>query len=69
MTKPFAAPRETGAASAWIYGEPRIDDLLDDPVVTSLLRRDGLTGADVRAAVALGRARLGPAATRERRAA
>ncbi|NIA70708.1 hypothetical protein HBA54_19090 [Pelagibius litoralis] len=69
MTKLFAASRKTGPASAWIYGEPRVDDLLGDPVVTSLLRRDGLTGADVRAAVALGKERLSPTTPKERQAA
>ena len=58
MSEPFAAPHPTGSASAWIHGEPTIDDLLDDPVVITLLQRDGLTCEDVRAAAALGRRRL-----------
>lgn len=73
MTEPLAAPRRTGSASAWIHGEPTVDDLLDDPVVITLLQRDGLTSEDVRAAVALGRSRLDPELTtnmtKQRRAA
>lgn len=73
MTEPFAAPHRSGSASAWIHGEPTVDDLLDDPVVITLLQRDGLTGDDVRAAVALGRQRLNPdltdSITKQRRAA
>lgn len=73
MTEPFAAPHRSGPASAWIHGEPTVDDLLDDPVVITLLQRDGLTSDDVRAAVALGRQRLNPDLTnsiaKQRRAA
>ncbi len=58
--------RET---SNWILGEPSVQEMLCDPIVHSILRRDGLTGDDVRAALALGRERLKPSAPKEGRAA
>lgn len=36
----------------WLYGEPRLDDALNDPVVHRVMQRDGITEADVRAALA-----------------
>ncbi|WP_299620500.1 hypothetical protein [Pelagibius sp.] len=69
MSHPFAATERTGPATAWIYGEPAIDDLLQDPVVQSVLRRDGLSEDDVRSAIGRGRARLRPLPRRESRAA
>ncbi len=56
-------------SSNWIAGEPTVREMLRDPIVHSVLRRDGLTGDDVRAAVALGRERLKLAAPKEGRAA
>jgi hypothetical protein len=50
--------RET---SAWIVGEPSVQDLLHDPLVHSLLRRDGLSLQDLQQAIALGRSRLAAA--------
>lgn len=69
MSHPFAATERTGPASAWLYGEPAIDDLLQDPVVQSVLRRDSLSEDDVRRAIGRGRARLRPLPPRESRAA
>jgi hypothetical protein len=36
----------------WLCGEPAIDDMLDDPIVRLVMRRDGITERDVRAAIA-----------------
>lgn len=69
MNRPFAVQPSIGPASAWIYGEPGIDDLLNDPLVGLVLRRDGLNRQDLRTAVAAGRARLSPIRARESRAA
>jgi hypothetical protein len=44
--------------AAWIVGEPSVQDLLHDPLVHSLLRRDGLSLQDLQQAIALGRRRL-----------
>lgn len=49
--------------SNWIVGEPAMGDLLGDPVVHAVLRRDGLSLGDLREAIARGRSRLYPAAT------
>ena len=38
--------------NVWMYGEPTLDDVLDDPVVHLLMRRDGIGEAEVRAAIA-----------------
>ena len=45
---------------AWTEGEPDLADLLSDPIVDALLRRDGLTRRDVWHAVDLARRRLEP---------
>ncbi len=44
---------------AWAVGEPALEDLLSDPIVDVVLRRDGLTRRDVWRAVDLARQRLG----------
>jgi hypothetical protein len=49
----------------WILGEPTIEELLRDPLVHAVLRRDGLNPQDLLQAVALGRGRLAPAALME----
>ena len=43
---------------AWEWGEPTLEDLLSDPIVEAVLRRDGLTRRDVWRAVAQARRRL-----------
>ena len=45
----------------WIAGEPRLQDLLSDPLVHAVLQRDGLDLQDLRQAIARGRRRLSPA--------
>jgi len=45
-------------ATAGIFGEPDLRDLLDDPTLHALMRRDGLTRLDLDAAIAQARARL-----------
>lgn len=53
--------REDPAArktARWIDGEPALEDLLRDPLVHAVLRRDGLTLRDLLEAIALGRHRL-----------
>jgi len=47
--------RET---SNWIAGEPSVQEMLRDPIVHSILRRDGLSLQDLLQAIALGRDRL-----------
>jgi hypothetical protein len=42
----------------WIVGEPSVQDLLADPVVHAVLRRDGLSMRDLMRAIARGRRRL-----------
>jgi hypothetical protein len=49
----------------WILGEPTIEELLRDPLVHAVLRRDGLNPQDLLQAVSLGRGRLAPAALME----
>jgi hypothetical protein len=44
----------------WIFGEPSMQDLLGDPVVHAVLRRDGLSVHDLKRAIARGRGRLSP---------
>lgn len=36
---------ERGDRNVWRYGEPDIGDVLDDPIVQSLMKRDGVTRA------------------------
>ena len=45
----------------WIIGEPSVPDLLGDPVIHAVLRRDGLGLNDLLQAIAQGRSRLAPA--------
>ena len=54
---------------AWLDGEPTLDDLLTDPVTQAIMRIDGLTAEDVRAAVEQARARLRPSSEEAPRAA
>ncbi|WP_420347052.1 hypothetical protein [Pelagibius sp.] len=61
MINPFAVRYSAGAGSAWIQGEPEIEEMLRDAVIQAVLKRDGLTEEDVIAAIALGRRRLRPA--------
>lgn len=42
----------------WIVGEPTVRDLIADPVVHAVLRRDGLSKQDLMRAIARGRHRL-----------
>ncbi len=42
----------------WLNGEPRIPDMLTDPIVRMVMRRDNLGPRDVWAAVERGRAAL-----------
>jgi hypothetical protein len=48
-------------AHDWTAGEPEIPDLLRDPVIHAVLRRDGLTPQDLADAIARARGRLMPA--------
>ena len=32
----------------WLYGEPAIDEMLRDPVVRLMMRRDDVSEADIR---------------------
>jgi len=45
----------------WIAGEPSVEELLRDPVMRALLRRDGLSAQDLMGAIARGRGRLAAA--------
>ena len=61
-TWPTGSPGSpSGDAHDWIVGEPEIRDLLRDPVIHAVLRRDGLGLGDRLQAIALGRRRLAPA--------
>lgn len=46
--------------SPWILGEPSLQDVLGDPVVHAVLRRDGLSTQDLMRAIVRGRSRLSP---------
>ena len=48
----------------WIVGEPAVPDLLDDPLIHAVLRRDGLSLADLQSAIARARRRLSTASRR-----
>jgi hypothetical protein len=39
---------QTHAPREWLSGEPRLDELLEDPVLRTLLRSDGIDPADLR---------------------
>ena len=46
-------------ADYWVPGrEPTLAEVLSDPIVHLVMRRDGISASDVRAAVRLGQARL-----------
>lgn len=53
------AVRET---ANWITGEPSVQDMLRDPLVHAVLKRDGLGPQDLLRAIRLGRSRLAPPA-------
>lgn len=42
----------------WIVGEPSLGEVLGDPLVHAVLRRDGLTPQDLQQAITLGKRRL-----------
>lgn len=48
----------------WLAGEPNVQDVLRDPVVHAVLRRDGLSLHDLMRVIARERKRLWPAASR-----
>jgi hypothetical protein len=48
----------TPKQAAWIVGEPAMPDLLDDPLIHAVLRRDGLSLADLQVAITRARRRL-----------
>ena len=50
----------TEAANGMV-GEPSVQELLGDPVIHAVLRRDGLGHKDLLQAIAQGRSRLAPA--------
>ncbi|MFQ5773759.1 MAG: hypothetical protein ACE5GS_04520 [Kiloniellaceae bacterium] len=54
---------------SWLEGEPALDDLLSDPVIEMVLRRDRLTPEDVRLAVEQARRAMHPPAARSGEAA
>ncbi|MEO3429022.1 hypothetical protein AAFN88_09215 [Pelagibius sp. CAU 1746] len=61
--RPGAEPpgrKPQGETADWIVGEPSVEDLLRDPLIHAVLRRDGLGLQDLLQAVALGRSRLAP---------
>jgi len=71
MIDPYAEaslPSEPSAPNraAWIVGEPAMPDLLEDPLIHAVLRRDGLSLADLQSAISRARRRLAaPARRRE----
>ncbi len=69
MIQLMAADRRTGANSDWIYGEPGIDDMLRDPLLLLVLRRDDLSKDDLVAALGVGRRRLKSAGVKSSQAA
>ena len=60
MTTQFFPPRSTHAFEPWRHGEPTLDQVLGDPVMTLLLARDGLTPEQVRRTMEAVRDRLCP---------
>ncbi len=49
----------SGQAEIWMSGrEPELAEVMSDPIVHLIMRRDGLSEGDVWAAVRLGQARL-----------
>lgn len=56
---PFPAP--LGAARDWLGSgtEPALEEVLADPLVHLVMRRDGVTPAQLGAVIAAARARLG----------
>jgi hypothetical protein len=55
--------RPVPEAGSWIAGEPSMLDVLGDPLIHAVLRRDGLALPDLLQAIALGRRRLSPEPT------
>jgi len=47
----------------WILGEPSVQEIMVDPVIHAVLRRDGLGLNDLQRAIARGRSRLAPVNT------
>ena len=43
--------RRTVNRKAWLYGEPSIDEMLSDPIVRLVMRRDDVSEADIRRAI------------------
>lgn len=56
-TSPSSKPSASDK-TAWIVGEPAMPELFDDPLIHAVLRRDGLSLADLQRAVTLARRRL-----------
>ena len=55
--------REATPATPWaLWGEPSLDDLMADPIVHAVMRRDGLDEAFVRRIVEQAAARIRPGA-------
>jgi hypothetical protein len=51
--------RDTTSASTWaLWGEPSLDDLMADPIVHAVMRRDGLDETCVRQVAARAAERL-----------
>ena len=48
----------------WISGEPDLQDLLSDPIIHAIMKRDGLSLEDLQQAIVIARCRLAPAADR-----
>jgi len=42
----------------WLHGEPRIKDVLADPIIHTIMRHDGISDEDLRIVVRTARARL-----------
>lgn len=69
MMHPQSDPRPASEPSAsdrstWMEGEPAMPELFEDPVVHAVLRRDGLSLADLQRAITLARRRLADPARR-----
>jgi hypothetical protein len=51
-------PAAADEPGTWIAGEPAVRDVLGDPLIHAVLRRDGLSLQDLLRAIAVGRQRL-----------
>lgn len=40
-------PAVLGRHTRWLYGEPSLESMLHDPVVTAMMARDGVAAAEV----------------------